>query len=98
MESTGVILQRVQLGVVVMCTVFENSFQKRTINKLLSVLEWGLGVFIPLSNVTSQPQISLFFKFNSNIKTKANRNDAIRQGKILFVSREIVYFIACIVK
>ena len=33
-----------------------------------------------------------------SIDFKANRNDAIRQGKILFVSREIVYFMACIVK
>lgn len=48
--------------------------------------------------VTSVRKLLNSPKIITTDSNKANRNDTIKQGKILFISREIVYFMTCIAK
>ena len=66
--------------------------------KYFHINEHDLLLYI-IHIVTCQKMfILLFDAINEiNISNKANRGHALRQGKILRVSREIVYFMNCIV-
>ena len=75
MESTGVILQRVQLGVVVMCTVFENSFEKRNGRQIRFCQYWN-GVWM-FSSLFQMSLLNLRFLYFSNSTSTSKLNQGL---------------------